>query len=170
MVFKEISPYSLTENPFKMIGQDWMLLTAKNGDKINTMTASWGGVGILWNKPVAFIFVRPTRYTYSFIEQSDYMSISILPEKYRNELNYCGKVSGRDEDKIQKCGFNVIKDENAPYCEEADTVFICKKHYGQMLDAESFIDKDLNDKLYSDKNYHKLYVVEIEKVLKNDWI
>lgn len=168
MVFKEISPYSLTENPFKMIGQDWMLLTAKNGDKINTMTASWGGVGILWNKPVAFIFVRPTRYTYSFIEQSDYMSISILPEKYRNELNYCGKVSGRDEDKIQKCGFNVIKDENAPYFEEADTVFICKKHYGQMLDAESFIDKDMNDKLYSDKNYHKLYVVEIEKVLKND--
>ncbi len=168
MAFKEISPYSLTENPFKMIGQDWMLLTAKNGDKVNTMTASWGGVGILWNKPVAFIFVRPTRYTYGILEQSDFMSISILPEKYRKELNYCGKVSGRDEDKIKKCGFHVSNEENAPYFEEADTVFICKKHYGQMLNAESFIESDMNDKLYSDKNYHKLYVVEIEKVLKND--
>ncbi len=168
MAFKEISPYSLTENPFKMIGQDWMLLTVKNGDKLNTMTASWGGVGILWNKPVAFIFVRPTRYTYGILEQSDFMSISILPEKYRSELNYCGKVSGRDEDKIGKCGFHVSDKEDAPYFDEADTVFICKKHYGQMLNAESFMDSKMNDKLYSDKNYHKLYVVEIEKVLKND--
>ncbi|MBR4030980.1 MAG: flavin reductase family protein [Clostridia bacterium] len=166
MSFKEISPYSLPDNPFKMIGKDWMLLTAEFDGKVNTMTASWGGVGILWNKPVAFIFVRPTRHTYKFIENSDYMSISILPEKYRKELNLCGTVSGRDVDKIKECGFSVSREENAPYFEEADTVFICKKHYGQMLNAESFVDAGFDEKMYADKNYHKVYIVEIEKILK----
>lgn len=165
MNFKEISPYDLTENPFKLIGKDWMLITAEHEGKINTMTASWGGVGILWNKPVAFIFIRPTRHTFSFVENSEHLSLNFLPEKYRKELNYCGTVSGRDEAKIEKCNFTVSKDA-APYFEESDTVFICKKHFAQMLDAESFIHKEMDEKCYGDKNYHKVYIAEIEKVLK----
>lgn len=165
MSFKEISPYELTQNPFTLIGKDWMLITAEHDGKINTMTASWGGVGILWNKPVAFVFVRPTRHTYSFIENNEYFSLSFLPEKYREQLRYAGTVSGRDENKIEKCGFTVLED-NAPYFEEADTVFICKKHYADMLSAEGFIHPEMDESCYADKNYHKLYIVEIEKVLK----
>ena len=165
MSFKEISPHDLTNNPFSLIGKNWMLITAENEGKINTMTASWGGVGILWNKPVAFLFVRPTRHTYSFIENSEHLTLNFLPEKYRKELNYCGTVSGRDENKIEKCGFTVLND-SAPYFEEADTVFVCKKHYGTMMNADGFIHPEMDEKCYADKNYHKLYIVEIEKVLK----
>lgn len=165
MNFKEISPFDLVQNPFKLIGKDWMLITAEKEGKINTMTASWGGVGILWNKPVAFVFVRPTRHTFSFIEESQYLTLSFLPEKYRKELNYCGTVSGRDENKIENCGFEILKDK-APYIAQADTVFICKKHYGDMLCADGFINKEMADNCYGDKNYHKLYIVEIEKVMK----
>ena len=165
MDFIEISPYDLTQNPFKLIGKDWMLITAEADGKINTMTASWGGVGILWNKPVAFLFIRPTRHTFSFTEKSEYLTLNFLPEQYRKELSYCGTVSGRDENKIEKCGFTVKKDV-APYFEEADTVFICKKHYGDMICADGFIHPEMIESCYADKNYHKLYIVEIEKVLK----
>ncbi|MBQ2967792.1 MAG: flavin reductase family protein [Clostridia bacterium] len=164
--FKEISPEALTQNPFHMIGKTWMLITAQKGDEINTMTASWGGVGIMWNKPVAFIFVRPTRHTYSFLEQSEALSLNFLPEAYRKDLQYCGSVSGRDENKIEKCGFTVSKEQSAPYFAEADTVLLCKKHYAQMLNAEGFIHPEMDEKCYGDKNYHKLYIVEIEKVLQ----
>ena len=164
--FKEISPEALTQNPFHMIGKTWMLITAKKGDEVNTMTASWGGVGIMWNKPVAFVFVRPTRHTYSFLEQSEFLSLNFMPESFRKELQYCGTVSGRDENKIEKCGFTVSEDASAPYFAEADTVMLCKKHYGQMLNGESFVHPEMDEQCYGDKNYHKLYIVEIEKVLK----
>ena len=166
MSFKNISPYDLTQNPFQLIGKDWMLITAKNGDKINTMTASWGGVGILWNKPVAFVFVRPTRYTFEFIENCDTFSLNFLPSEFKKELSYCGTVSGRDEDKIKKCGFTVSEEIATPYFEESDTVFICRKHYADMLSCEGFIKPEMDAECYADKNYHKLYIVEIEKVLK----
>ena len=166
MSFTEISPYEVTQNPFKLIGKDWMLITASDGKNTNTMTASWGGVGILWNKPVAFLFVRPTRYTYSFLEKSERVSLNFLPEKFRKELSFCGTVSGRDEDKIKKCGFSVKEENETPYFEESDMVFLCKKHFGTMLSAEGFVHPEFDEANYADKNYHKLYIVEIEKVLK----
>lgn len=163
--FHTVAAEELTQNPFHMIGKQWMLITAKKGDKVNTMTASWGGVGFLWNKPVAFVFIRPTRYTYGFVEDAETLSLNFLPEAYRKELNYCGTVSGRDEDKIKKCGFHTAEESGTPYFEESDTVFLCKKQYGQMLVPEGFCDAAFDQKMYADKNYHKLYIVEIEKVL-----
>ena len=50
---KEIKPEELQKNPFQMIGKEWLLVTAEKEGKANTMTASWGGVGIMWGKPVA---------------------------------------------------------------------------------------------------------------------
>ena len=60
---KEIKPEELQKNPFQMIGKEWLLVTAEKEGKTNTMTASWGGVGIMWGKPVAYVFIRPQRYT-----------------------------------------------------------------------------------------------------------
>ena len=48
-----------SENAFDLIGKGGMLVTAGNKEKLNTMTASWGGIGWLWNRPVAFVFIRP---------------------------------------------------------------------------------------------------------------
>lgn len=163
---KEITCEALNENMFKMIGKDWMLISAEKDGKTNTMTASWGGAGVLWNKNVAYIFIRPQRYTKEFIDSSDRLSICVLPEKYRKELSYLGRVSGRDEDKISNAGLNVKKYDNVPYFEEARLTFICKKLYAQELKEDCFIETDLIDKCYSQKDYHTMYVVEIEKILE----
>ena len=100
------------ENAFDLIGKEWMLVTAGTEDKFNTMTASWGGVGILWNKPVAFLFIRPERYTHDFIEENDRLTLSFYGEEYRKALQLCGTKSGRDTDKVKECGFTPLKLES----------------------------------------------------------
>ena len=128
---KEIKPEELQKNPFQMIGKEWLLVTAEKEGKTNTMTASWGGVGIMWGKPVAYVFIRPQRYTKEFIDAGDHFSLSVLGEDYRKTLNYFGTVSGRDEDKIAKSGLHVAHENGTPYFEEANTVLVCRKLYAQ---------------------------------------
>ena len=163
---KEILHENFNENSFNLIGNDWLLLTAEKEGKVNTMTASWGGLGILWNKKVAYIFIRPQRYTKEFVDSADRLSISVLPNDYRKELGYLGRVSGRDEDKISKANLTVKEYEDVPYFEEARLTMICKKLYAQELKEECFIDKEIIDKCYPQKDYHTMYVVEIEKILE----
>jgi len=163
--FIEIKPEELTSNPFQMIGKEWMLVTAEKDSVCNTMTASWGGIGIMWNKPVAFVVIRPQRYTKEFIDSSTNLSLSFFGDEYRKELAYLGKVSGRDEAKIEKAGLTVIHDGAAPYFEEAKKVLICKKLFNQPLEAGSFIDTDIIPNMYPNEDFHTLYIVEIEKVL-----
>ena len=104
MMFHEIAPKTLTENVFSLIGDRWMLITAGTPDHCNTMTASWGGLGVLWRKPMATIYVRPQRYTFGFIEQSDEFTLSFFGPQWKKALSYCGAVSGRDEDKFGRPG------------------------------------------------------------------
>lgn len=164
---KQIEINEFSENPFKLIGSDWMLITAKKGDKTNMMTASWGGVGILWNKPVATIYVRPQRYTKEFIDNEEYFSLCVLPEEYRQILNYCGTKSGRDEDKIAETKLTIDESEKAPIFKESRLVLICKKLYAQDMSEDSFIDKSLVEKNYKAKDFHTMYVAEINKILTN---
>ena len=121
---KEISPYELNDNIFKTIGKDWTLVTAGTEDKYNTMTASWGSVGIMWNKPVAFTFIRPQRYTYEFIENNEYYTLSVYGEEYRKALTLCGTKSGRDIDKAKETGLTPVFKEKAPYFEQARLVLV----------------------------------------------
>lgn len=164
---KQIEINEFSENPFKLIGSDWMLITAKKGDKTNMMTASWGGVGILWNKPVATIYVRPQRYTKEFIDNEEYFSLCVLPEEYRQVLNYCGTKSGRNEDKVSVSKLTVEDSEMAPYFKESRIVLLCKKLYAQDMSEDSFIDKSLVEKNYKAKDFHTMYVAEINKILTN---
>ena len=114
---------------------------------------------------VAFIFIRPQRYTREFVEANDYFSLSFLGENYKKQLGYLGTVSGRDEDKITNSGLTLNKEENAPYFNEANKVIICKKLYAQDLKEEAFIDKSIINKSYPDKDFHTVYVGKIEKIL-----
>jgi len=155
----------LQKNPFTMIGKEWMLVTAEKEGKVNTMTASWGGVGIMWGKPVAYIFIRPQRYTKEFIDAADTLSLSVLDEEYRKTLSYLGTVSGRNEDKIGKSGLTVAHEGETPYFAEANTVLVCRKLFAQPYDPAGFIDKSCDEKWYQEKDYHTMYIVEIEKVL-----
>ena len=161
--FTSITPAAIVGNPFEQIGKQWMLITAGDAAQANTMTASWGGLGILWNKPVSFACVRPTRYTYEFMEREDYYSLSFYDEAYRPALQLCGRVSGRDTDKIAEAGLTVRTDEAAPYFDEAQLVLICRKLHIQDIDPAGFIDPAIAE--HYDNDYHRMYVGEIVRVL-----
>lgn len=164
--FQTIAPENL-ENVCRLIGKDWMLITAAGKDRsgknaTNTMTASWGGMGILWNKPVAFCFIRPQRYTLELLEQSDRFSLSFLSEKYRPALRLCGTKSGRDTDKFAEAGLTPRWETGTPYVGEARLVLLCRKLYADDLKECAFIDKSLLAN-YENKDFHRVYVAEIEQ-------
>lgn len=163
--FKEISPSEIASNPFDLIGKDWALIAVNNGDKVNMMTASWGGVGIMWNKPVAFTFIRPQRFSFGLLENEDYCSLSFFDESFRDALTFCGTKSGRDFDKVSETGLTVSYENDVPYFEEAKLVLICRKMYTQFLNEQSIIDVETVSKQYTAGDYHKMYINEIVKVL-----
>ncbi len=162
---KEISVSSLSFNPFDKIGKEWMLITSGDETKANTMTASWGGLGVLWGKNVVYIVVRETRYTKEFIDKNDTFSLTFLSEEYRSALNYLGKVSGRDEDKITKTGLHLDYAEGTPFLAEGSLVLTCKKLSATPITPEQFLDNTIEEKWYKDGNFHTLYIGEITKVL-----
>jgi flavin reductase (DIM6/NTAB) family NADH-FMN oxidoreductase RutF len=164
---KKINPTDISENAIRLIGSDWMLISAGDKDKFNTMTASWGAIGFMWNKPCVFFFIRPQRYTFEFAEKNETLSLSFFDEKYRKALGVCGSKSGRDTDKIAEAGITPAFTENGtPYFVEAKLVLECRKMYAQMLNAESFIEKPLIDKWYPEADFHKMYVAEIVGALQ----
>ena len=117
MAFHEVPIESLEFNPFEKISKQWMLITAGDEKKSNTMTASWGGVGIMWGKNVATAYIRPNRYTKEFVDATDHFTLSFLPEDERKALNYCGTVSGRDvEDKWAAAGLHPYPPPRAAGC------------------------------------------------------
>ena len=167
MAFREISVEELKDNPFTLINKDWMLITAGNQDKHNTMTASWGGVGELWGKYVSTIYIRPQRYTLEFVEREDFYSLCFFGPEYRQALSLCGSKSGRDVDKDAATGLTPCFDQAAPYYEQARLVFLCRKLYKQDMTEEAFLDKSLLDKWY-DNDLHRMFIGEIVKVLVKD--
>ena len=162
--FIEILPLEITENPFTLIGRKWLLLTAGDKESFNTMTASWGQVGVLWNKNVATAYVRPQRHTFGFMESNEYYTMSFFSEEYREALKICGSKSGRDTDKIKLTGLTPVFEDGYTYFEEASIVLVCKKLYAQDLKPEFFIDKSIDEKNYNN-DYHRQYIGEITKVL-----
>jgi len=164
MGFNEVKPESLKDNPFRLIGSDWMLVTAGTAEKFNTMTASWGGLGVLWERKVCFIFIRPTRYTYEFIEQAEVFTLSFFDEQYRKALQFCGTRSGRDTDKVSGSGLTPVKDRGFVYFNEARLVLLCRKIYDQDIHPERFVDASI-EQMYPQKDYHRMYVGEIERCL-----
>lgn len=162
----KISPEEITENPFKLIGKDWMLITAEADESVNTMTASWGGVGILWGAPVAFVFIRPQRYTFTLTEASSELTLSFFDESFRPALRLCGAKSGRDIDKFKETGLTVAHTEaGRAYPAEARLVLGCRKLYAATLDESAFIDRAMLEH-YKAKDYHMMYVCKIEEVYK----
>lgn len=164
---KKINPKDLAPNMIRLIGEGWMLVTAGDLSHFNTMTASWGGVGELWFKPVAFVFIRPQRYTHEFVDNSDMLTLSFFPEHYRKALQFCGSHSGRDTDKISETGLMPYSTESGSVAfREASIMLECRKLYKQEMDADSFIDKSIIEKAYPEGDFHTTYVVEIV----NAWV
>ena len=164
-MFKEIKAEELQRNVFEAVGKDWMLVTTEAERKANAMTASWGGMGILWNRKVVFLVVRQTRCTKALLDQSELLSVAFSQD--RDMLNYMGTASGRDEDKLKKCGLTIAYDEGIPYINEADAVLLLKKLYcqPQPFSPDGFVDGQDVQHFYADNDFHSLYVAEVVKVL-----
>jgi len=159
-MFQIIKSEDIEDNVFKLIDQDWALIAAGNKQKYNMMTASWAGMGILWGKKVVFIFIRLSRYTYKFVEESDVFSLNFFEEKYRPILNLCGTKSGGDIDKMKEPGLTSLEENNCVYFEEARLVIICKKIYYQDLIPAQFLDPKIKSN-YANRDYHRMYIGEI---------
>lgn len=163
--FKEIQPQEFVYSPFKLIGEEWMLITAEKDGKANTMTASWGGLGVMWGKNVAYIAIRPQRYTKEFIDNSDTFSLTFFDDSFKKALGYLGATSGRDEDKIAKSNLTVLHTDGVPYFAEAKIAILCNKLYAQEYKPELFVAQEINEKCYPDADHHTLYIAEITKIL-----
>lgn len=166
-MLQKIDPKVIQENAIQLIGEEWMLIAAGNADHFNMMTASWGMMGFLWNKPVVTVFVRPQRYTFEFMENNAYFTLTFLGKENRKALNVCGSTSGRDVNKVEKSGLTpCFTSLGNPFFEEARLVLECKKIYTDWLKEDAFLEKRPVVESYPEKDFHKIYVGEIV----NAWV
>jgi len=167
--FISIHPESITDNVFKLLDKDWMLITAGTAEHYNTMTASWGHMGIIWNLPVAICWIRPQRYTFEFAEEYSHFTLNFFTEEYRKALQFCGTKSGRDYDKAAETGLTpVATDKGNVYFREARMVLECHKLYSGDLKEERFIVPEIASKHYPAKDFHRFYMGHITRVLQRN--
>ena len=165
-MFHSIEVKDLNDSLFTQLDKKWMLITAGDGEKCNTMTAGWGGLGVIWGKPAATCYIRPQRYTKEFVDREEYFTLTFFGEEYRQQLALCGKESGRDTDKVKACGFTVKTAQcGAPYFEQAELVLVCRKRYAQPMDP-ALMPEDVKERWYPEKDYHVMYIGEVVEILK----
>lgn len=161
MAFTKINIDKQSFNPFDLIGKQWMLISAGTEEKWNTMTASWGGVGVIWGKPSATCYIRHSRYTKEFVDNSGYFTLSFLRDGYRDALSVLGSKSGRDMDKMHDSGLTPTFVDGQPTFAEAELVLVCRKRCKSEIAPEDILQQETLDKWYGDQDYHTMYIGEI---------
>ncbi len=149
---------------FAQYDKKWALLTAGSESSFNTMTISWGGLGTLWNKPVATVYVRESRYTHEFMDNNDYFTVSFYPEEYKKVLGVLGSKSGRDMDKMKDSGLTPVKAGESMSFKEAEVTLLCKKLFRQQLDVKN-MPEDIAESLYADNDMHDMYIGEVVEII-----
>ena len=144
--------------------KSWFLLSAGNfaENKFNSMTISWGSMGIMWGKPFVQVVVRPTRYTLGFMDANPDFTICSFPDQYRKALQLLGAKSGRDGNKVQESGLIPCKSSQvgAPSFIEANLVIECQKIYSDIFKPQGFIDPAIEDN-YQLGDYHRIFYGEV---------
>lgn len=166
--FVEVSTRELTFNVFDTVSNQWAVIATQDEGKVNGMTISWFQMGYLWRHDVVTVYVRPQRHTFPLINEQKTFGLCFFNHQGDNKqkLGYLGSASGKNEDKLAKCGFDARYDGETPYIAQADMVFICEKLYEQDIDPAGFDDSTIDSKEYAIKDYHRMYVAKIVKVLK----
>ncbi len=162
----EIELSALKFNPFDKISKEWYLISAGSEEKWNTMTASWGFMGVMWGKECVMAVVRPSRYTHEFLKTNDIFTISFFEPKYRSALSFCGAHSGRDTDKAKETGLTPLFTDGTVTFEQASLVFVCKKVFEMPMDP-SAIDSGINSRFNGNDPVHTEFIGEIMKVYEN---
>ena len=153
-----------TTDIFAQYDKKWALLTAGSKENFNTMTISWGGLGTLWNKPVATVYVRTSRYTHDYMDNNEYFTVSFYPEDYKKTLGILGSKSGRDMDKIHESGLTSKQLDNGVTFEEAELTLVCKKLMRQPLDIDKMAE-NIAEQFYSKDAPHDMYIGEVVAIL-----
>ena len=148
---------------FSQFDKKWALLTAGTPDRFNMMTISWGGLGTLWNKPVATVYVRTSRYTHDFMENNELFTISFFPEQYKKILGVMGSKSGRDMDKMHESGLAPKEISGTVSFEEAEVTLVCKKLFKQELSVDN-MPADIAESLYAGDAPHDMYIGEVVQI------
>jgi flavin reductase (DIM6/NTAB) family NADH-FMN oxidoreductase RutF len=162
--FKQVSIEQINVSAPKLIGKDWMLITAgRDTTSFNTMTASWGTLGHLWERNVAVIFIRPQRYTKEFVDANEIYTLSFFDESYREALKICGTKSGRTRPrKAQEAGLTpMVTTLGSVAFQEAVMILECRKLYASPLDSAAFMNPAFAEKFYPHNDFHVMYVGEI---------
>ena len=149
---------------FSQFDKKWALLTAGKADNFNMMTISWGGLGTLWNKPVATVYVRTSRYTHDFMDENELFTISFFPEEYRQILGVMGSKSGRDIDKMHDSGLTSKEISGTVSFEEAEVTLVCRKLFKQELSVKN-MPADVAESLYSGDAPHDMYIGEVVEII-----
>lgn len=150
--------------PLYTLDKEWALLTIGNEEKFNTMTISWGGLGTLWHKPVVTVYLRPNRYTYEFMENNEYFTISFYNEEYKQDLITLGTKSGRDIDKIALTKLTPEFLQEGTTFKNAKLTIVCKKIYYQDLDISN-IPADEKNKFYKNEPVHRMFIGEVIDII-----
>lgn len=155
---------SLNLDIFKAYGSDWALLTAGTPVDFNTMTVSWGGLGTLWGKSVATVYVRPNRHTYGYMEKSGLFTVSFYPAEYKKDLSILGTLSGRDGDKVAKTALTPVEAGGSVTFAQASRTLVCRKLYAQDMDL-SAAPQDVRERFYESEPMHRMYIGEVIGIL-----
>ena len=148
---------------FSAFNKQWALLTAGDMDRHNAMTISWGSMGTLWGKSVVTVYVKPVRYTHSFMDSSDTFTVSFFPEEYRKALMLLGTKSGRDGDKLSEAGLTPLPVGTGVGYAEAKLTLVCKKIYTLPFDRAG-IPQEAIRAFYETEQPHTMFVGEVLEI------
>ena len=163
--FKQCNVRDLKDGFSTLIGEKYALITTADSDKINMMTASWGSMGIMWNKNIVNMVVRPSRYTYKFLNNNEYFTLNFLSDGNDDIYKLCGSKSGRDCNKVAETGMvPEMIDHGTVAFDKSEYIFVCKKLYAQTMDKKFFLDSEFAEKMYPDDDLHTMFIAEIEKI------
>lgn len=150
---------------FSQFDKKWALACAGTPERHNAMTISWGGLGTLWSRPVATVYVKPVRHTHQFLEENEYFTVSFYPESCRNALAVMGSMSGREGDKDAAAGLTPIAAGESTTYAQAEVTLLCRKIYSQDLDL-SRIPADAVKAYYETEAPHTMYIGEVVDVIR----
>ena len=153
-----------TTDIFTKFDKQWVLLTVGDEKSFNTMTISWGGLGTLWNKPVASVYVRTSRYTHEFMDNNEYFTVSFYPEDYKKTLGVLGSKSGRDMNKMKESGLTPVAVDGSITFREAEMTLVCKKLCKQRLEPAN-MNADIAKQFYGSDAEHDLYIGEVVEII-----
>jgi len=170
-LFTEIAPTDISENVFKLFGQDYAVVTAGSESYFNSMTIAYGGLGIHLGLPATWCFLRANRYTLEFIRGDQVYTMCWFDDKYNEAVLYYGRMSGRDSEKMANnpLTYVVTPNGNIAY-KEAKLIIECKLMEITTVSIDDFYSeqgKEFIEEGFKDANdYHKIVFGEITNVWK----